>query len=102
MSFFPPLGPPGSSLLPQGSQAPTSAPPSFTPPRPLTSIYAVDPGGIAGCLFRFTFIWLENGQRFWFYPVFVGPTSIAGFRWTGRNWFYFGIDLRRVEAFSCY
>ncbi|MEC0184255.1 transporter [Paenibacillus peoriae] len=101
-SFGPPpgpMGPPGPGLQ---AQAPTAPPPQFTPPRPLVTAHAIDPLAISGCLFRNTFIWLTNGQRFWMYPVFVGRTSVAGFRWNGRFWTYFGIDTNRIEAFSCF
>ncbi|WP_090818677.1 transporter [Paenibacillus sp. yr247] len=87
-----------------GQQAPTSAPPDYTPQKPFTaagSTFAVEPGGIRRCLFNFTFIWLRNGQSFWYFPVFVGHNSIAGFRWTGFSWMYFGIDLRFIDAFTC-
>jgi hypothetical protein len=89
---------------PGGAHPPTSPPPSFIPQQPLNQqvgVMAVDPGGIRRCLFRFTYIWLTFGQQFWFYPVFLGPRSIAGFRWTGFNWVYFGIDLRHIAAFQC-
>ena len=36
--------------------------------------FAVDPGSIRLCLFRFTYLWLRNRQQFWFYPVFIGTT----------------------------
>ncbi|MGR6765559.1 transporter [Paenibacillus sp. T2-29] len=93
-----PFGPQGG----QQAQAPTSPPPQFTPPKPLVSAYAVDPGAIFGCLYRNTFVWLTNGERFWMYPVFVGRTSVAGFRWSGRFWFYYGVDTNRIESFSCF
>ncbi|WP_307449368.1 hypothetical protein [Paenibacillus sp. V4I3] len=102
-----PGGPGGPSFPggPQGGgqQAPTSAPPAYTPQKPVKSpgVYAVDPGGISRCLFRFTYVWLSNGQQFWYYPIFVGSTSIAGFRWTGFSWMYFGIDLRFIDSFTC-
>ncbi|MDO7906787.1 transporter [Paenibacillus sp. JX-17] len=104
---FNPFGPvfpsPGPGPGPgPGSQQPSSPPPSFIPPKPLTSVYAVDPGAIAGCLFRNTFVWLRNGQRFWFYPVFVGRNSVAGFRWNGFFWTYLGVDLNQIESFTCY
>ncbi|GGA77733.1 hypothetical protein [Ornithinibacillus halotolerans] len=82
--------------------APTSPPPSFTPQQPQFQLFAVDPGAIRGCLFRFTYIWLENGNSFWFYPTFVGRNSVAGFRWRGFRWVYFGIDLNRVRSFQCF
>ncbi|MFP5111445.1 hypothetical protein ACSU64_03545 [Bacillaceae bacterium C204] len=48
--FQPPFAPPG-----QGPDAgpPTSPPPSFVPQQQVEA-YAVDPGGIARCLFRYT------------------------------------------------
>jgi hypothetical protein len=54
------------------------------------------------CLFRNTFIWLYNGEGFWFYPIFVGPRSVAGFRWNGWSWTIFGIDTRRIISFTCF
>ncbi|WP_249871452.1 hypothetical protein [Oceanobacillus saliphilus] len=81
--------------------APTTPPPSFTPTQPDFQLLAVDPGAIRGCLYRFTFIWLRR-DAFWFFPTFVGRTSVAGFRWTGFRWVYFGIDLQRIQSFQCY
>lgn len=86
----------------QQGAAPTTPPPSFTPQQSQFQTFAVDPGGIRGCLFRFTYIWLNNRQAFWFYPTFVGRNSIAGFRWTGFRWVYFGIDLNRIQSFQCF
>ncbi|NEW07573.1 collagen-like protein [Paenibacillus sp. SYP-B3998] len=93
---------PGS---PGGAQPPSSPPPSYTPQKPFTATGAtaqfIDPGSIARCLFRFTYVWLRNGGQFWFFPVFVGPNSVAGFRWEGFRWRYFGIDVRLIDAFTC-
>ncbi|GGN55730.1 hypothetical protein [Oceanobacillus indicireducens] len=88
----------------QGQQQvgpPSAPPPNFTPQQSQFQTFAVDPGGIRGCLFRFTYIWLRRDQ-FWFYPTFVGRNSIAGFRWRGNRWVYFGIDLDRIQSFQCF
>ncbi|WP_338787788.1 hypothetical protein [Metabacillus sp. FJAT-53654] len=87
----------------QGSTAgpPTSPPPSFLPQQQVEA-YAVDPGGIAGCLFRYTYVWMRGFEQFWFYPTFVGRNSVAGYRWTGFRWVYFGIDLRQIQSFTCF
>ncbi|WP_058304147.1 hypothetical protein [Gorillibacterium timonense] len=95
MAFMPPQGPQGMQ------QAPTSPPPQFTPQQPAATAFAVDPGAISGCLFRYTFIWPRFGNGFWFFPTFVGRTSVAGFRWTGRTWVYSGLDLRFIQSFTC-
>ena len=92
---FPPMG---------GGQhhggAPSTPPPSHTPHEQV-SAFAVDPGAIRGCLYRFTFVWLNNGRSFWFYPTFVGRDSVAGYRWRGFRWVYYGTDLRRIRSFRC-
>lgn len=96
-------GPPeGGPQGPQSFQAPTAPPPQFVPQQQSVTGFAVEPGGIRRCLFRNTYIWLVNGQQFWYYPVFVGRTSIAGFRWTGFFWMYAGYDLRLISSFTCF
>ncbi|ALX49287.1 hypothetical protein [Lentibacillus amyloliquefaciens] len=110
-------GPPGQSGggppsgFPGGQQqvsAPSSPPPSFTPQQPQTQqvqgdfgVFAVDPGAIQRCLFRFTYIWLR-WDSFWFFPVFIGRQSIAGFRWQQNRWVYYGVDLNNIQSFQCY
>ncbi|MBM7647775.1 hypothetical protein JOC78_000715 [Bacillus ectoiniformans] len=119
-SFFPPFGPgPGNQPGPGGfppppppfppgggggggqSGPPAGPPPSFTPQQGAQA-FAVDPGAIRGCLYRYTYIWMRGNQQFWFYPVYVGRRSVAGYRWTGFNWVYFGVDLRRIQSFQCF
>jgi hypothetical protein len=92
---------PGPGGPPPGP-GPGGPPPQFIPHQPQASLYAVDPGAIAGCLFRNTYVWLNDGESFWFFPIFVGRTSVAGFRWNGRFWMYFGLDLRRIRTFTCF
>lgn len=98
-------GPGGPGGFPgQGQQQvgpPSAPPPNFTPQQSQVQTFAVDPGAIRGCLFRFTYIWLRRDQ-FWFYPTFVGRNSIAGFRWRGNRWVYFGIDLNQIQSFQCF
>ncbi|WP_010098318.1 hypothetical protein [Ornithinibacillus scapharcae] len=99
---FPGGGFPGQPGGGQQQGAPTSPPPSFTPQQQQFQTFAVDPGAIRGCLFRFTYVWLANGNAFWYYPTFVGRNSVAGFRWRGNRWVYFGIDLNRIASFQCF
>ena len=101
----PPFTPPGPPpVTPPGQPGPpTAPPPAFTPaPQAEIGLFAVDPGAIRGCLYRYTYVWLTNRQQFWFFPIFVGRRSIAGYRWTGFSWVYFGIDLRRISSFQCF
>lgn len=85
----------------QQSGPPNSPPPSFTPTQSQVQTKSIDPGGIRGCLFRNTYVWLRN-DSFWFYPTFVGRQSIAGWRWRRNRWVYFGIDLDRIQSFQCF
>ncbi|PKM94594.1 MAG: hypothetical protein CVU84_10385 [Firmicutes bacterium HGW-Firmicutes-1] len=96
----PPQGPPGS---PSGSM-PQGPPPSRIPRRSLggPSLYAVDPGAIWNCRYKYTYIWLEDGRSFWSWLVFVGRRSVAGYRWIGYGWVYFGTDLDNISDFVCY
>lgn len=100
---FPGGQPPGPSVggPQQQSGPPTSPPPSFTPQQPKVQTFAVDPGAIRGCLFRFTYVWFRR-DSFWFFPVYIGRRSIAGYRWERFRWVYFGIDLDRIQSFQCY
>jgi hypothetical protein len=98
----PPQGGPGRP--PQGG-GPTQAPPAFTPKRPQQQglqLQAVDPGAVRPCRYRYVYIWLRNGNSFWAWLTYVGRDSAAGWRWNGRRWVYFGIDLRRIDYFICY
>ncbi|CAM3696480.1 hypothetical protein [Marinicrinis lubricantis] len=85
-----------------GTGATLAPPPSYTPAQTQQATFAVDPGSIAGCLFRYTYVWLRNFEQFWFYPVFVGRNSVAGFRWNGFRWNYFGMSLRQINSFTCF
>jgi hypothetical protein len=98
---FPPSGPPpfggGDQYGP-----PSGPPPSYTPQQSYSaSPYGVDPRAIRRCRFRYTYIWLRNGNSFWFYPTYVGRDSIAGYRWRNRRWVYYGTDLDRIRSFQC-
>ncbi|WP_019153186.1 hypothetical protein [Robertmurraya massiliosenegalensis] len=99
--FQSPFGPPSQG--PVGGGPPTFSPPSFVPTQTQQiEAFAVDPGSIRGCLFRFTYVWLRGFQQFWFYPIFVGRNSVAGWRWDGFRWVYFGISLRQIQSFTCF
>lgn len=97
----PPFGPPSQG---QGGGPPTSPPPSFVPTQSQqqAQTFAVDPGSIRGCLFRYTYVWLRGREQFWFYPTFVGRRSVSGYRWNGFRWIYFGISLRQIQSFTCF
>ncbi len=96
----PPMGPPGV-----GGQfgAPSSPPPNFTPQKAAgVQPFAVSQASIRPCRFQFVYIWPTTGRPFWAWLINVDRRSIAGFRWNGRRWVYFGMDLRRIAMFECF
>lgn len=101
----PPFGQPGG---PQGSGAPSGPPPSITPSKQSATfqsgpgVMAVEPQTIRRCVFRFVYIWPRRGRGFWAWLTFVGRRSVSGYRWNGRRWVYFGMDLRQIDSFTCY
>jgi hypothetical protein len=106
----PGFGPPPSFVpFPGGGQQqgfggpPSSPPPSFTPQvQEGPSLQAVDPGAFYGCLNKYTYVTLTNRRSFWFYPTYIGRTSVAGWRWYGSYWGYYGMDTRRIRSFQCF
>ncbi len=105
----PPFRPPGPGPRPgpwpgrppfgPGEGAPTTPPPPYIPEQ---APYRVDPGTIKQCRNKYTYVWLDNGRSFWFYPTYVGRKSISGYRWIGFMWVYYGTDLNRIDSFICY
>ncbi|MBU5466815.1 hypothetical protein KQI49_08210 [Virgibacillus sp. MSJ-26] len=92
---------PNQPTAPQTGGPPTTPPPNFEPTQPSFQTFAIDPGAIRGCLYKFTYVWL-NRESFWFYPVYIGRQSVAGYRWRRNRWVYFGIDLDRIQSFQCF
>lgn len=86
MALLPPPGSPAQPLPP---------PPDFIPPYPILPSYIVD------CMFNYTYVWLWNGESFWFYPISVEYGAVAGYRWNGLAWFFYGTDPRFIRAVSC-
>ena len=97
--------------------APSMPPPNFTPEMPRSGAQPFSEDGnltetfrgggdpfrdLRRCLNRFTFIWLTNGNSYWFYPVFVRRHQVEGFRWRNGRWFYDRINLRRILFFRCF
>ena len=99
----PPGPPPGQGNANQGR--PSGPPPSRVPEQPVNAragARAVSPGSIRGCMGRFTYVWLSNGQEFWLFPIQIWGNSVAGFRWDRRfGWVYTGISLNRIDMFTC-
>ncbi|WP_103201658.1 hypothetical protein [Herbinix hemicellulosilytica] len=100
---------------------PPSSPPDFTPQLPREEQQLLsEPSGFRGpfgsriidfrrrprdfgrCLNRFTYIWMVNGNNFWFYPVSIGRNSIEGFRWRRNRWDYDRLNINRILFHLCF
>ncbi|MBW6409567.1 hypothetical protein [Clostridium weizhouense] len=103
---------PGGGNMPPGM--PQSPPPNYIPSKKDNGVQklsksqdspqakAVSPNSIRFCLFKYTYIWETNGKSYWAFLFNVDKRSISGFRWLGRYWVYFGLDLKRIDSFICY
>ena len=60
------------------------------------------PRNLRSCLNRFTFIWLFNGDSFWFYPIMISGQQVVGFRWQRGAWVFDRINIRRIFFHQCY
>lgn len=118
--FGPPPGPPsgGPSTGFPGkppSGAPSGKPPGYIPAKTDQGVQkvstssaggpqvkAIGPGTINFCLYKYTYIWQDNGRSYWAYLVYADNVSVSGFRWDGWRWVYFGVDLKRIDSFVCY
>ncbi|NMM63579.1 hypothetical protein HBE96_13015 [Clostridium sp. P21] len=93
---------------PQMGGAPFGPPPNITPSKQhahakyMPGTFAVDPGSLRPCRFRYVYIWPRRARPFWAWLDYVGRRSASGFRWTGHRWVRFGIDLRQIETFICF
>lgn len=97
-----PPGPPGGF---PGMQGPPGPPPAFTPSPPTQQFTSQMAGGwsISRCLFRHTFVWLQNGRSFWFYPIAVTRNQVIGFRWRNRGgWQYSVLNQAEIFTFNCF
>lgn len=83
----------------QQQPEPRVAPPTFSPPAPAWNNGS---RGISRCINRNTYIWLNNGNSFWFFPITVGRNAVIGFRWRGFGWVFQRIELRRIRNFQCF
>lgn len=109
---------PPSGQIPPGISAPRSAPPDFVPAGPFTEggvgrapaqfrerfrgDMRTRPRDFYRCMNSFTYIWLVNGNNFWFFPIFIDRQFVIGFRWRRNRWEFDRINLNRILFFACF
>lgn len=118
---FPPGGPgmggPSMTPPPGYGPQPSMAPPNFIPEMPdMNKRQMGEPTGFGTqyhsgssryrefrrCMNRFTYIWLFNGDGFWFVPTFVDRQFVMGFRWRKNRWVFDRINMNRILFFRCF
>lgn len=92
---------------------PMELPPKHTPPKcdsctkTIDSTdypkYGVSAKAISCCLDKLTYIWQNDKKEYWCYIFYIDHVCFVGWRWEKHinDWVYFGIDISKVEAFSC-
>ncbi|MED1952467.1 transporter [Brevibacillus nitrificans] len=106
---YPPPPPPPGGGYPQPPGGfpppPPGPPPGRTPSSPGARGYGgtrrIDAGSFYPCLYRYSYVWLKNGNSFWFYPVYISRSSVSGYRWRRDRWDYYGTELDRIAYFTC-
>ena len=101
--FRPPFNQPPSDNISQRNYPP-GPPPNIDPALGQTdpSLKAVSPRPLRSCRYQYVYIWLEDGRNFWTYLTYVGRRSVAGYKWIGYRWVYFGTDTDNISEYTCY
>lgn len=89
--------------IPQ-QQPPKNPPPNYTPK--LTdvaspNILAVSFDAISPCIYKYTYLWLKNGDAFWSYLVIINHTLVGGWQYKSGQWVYFTVNLPDIKNFIC-
>ena len=79
------------------STRPLHAPPASLPGR--NSRLNPDRAALQRCIGHTVYIWLKNGREFWFYPIHIGRTTVAGYAWKRGRWIYTGFSIHSIEFF---
>ncbi|PEJ56102.1 transporter [Bacillus sp. AFS002410] len=66
-----------------------------------TAPYGSNPLGIQNCMYRFTYLWLKNGDNFWFFLTTVAESNIYGYRFFGGRWNFYSVALSEIVSFHC-
>ena len=64
-------------------------------------LYAQNTWGLQNCIYRFTYLWLRNGDNFWFFLTTVGESRVYGYRFFGGRWNQYSVAVRDIVNFRC-
>ncbi|MCL2168764.1 MAG: hypothetical protein FWB74_01905 [Defluviitaleaceae bacterium] len=77
--------------------------PRTAPPQHIPKAHLARPGhdAIQSCLYKNTYLWLNNHQQFWFFPTFIGKSSICGYKRINDDWQFMGFGIEMIEKLYC-
>lgn len=79
---------------------PVNPPPGAVPNEPAAAV-PIEPSTLTPCAFKYTYLWLKNGESFWAYITSVGKKSVSGWKYTKNRWKQFGTRLTQIKKFTC-
>lgn len=104
------MPPPVGRVNENTPDAPKNAPPNFIPDRDKAhalgfektpGINLVMPSTVTPCIYKFTYIWLNNKSAFWSKPISIKQDSITCWIWNGTSWYLSQLLLRDLDCFIC-
>jgi hypothetical protein len=105
---FPPIYPPpapGPMPTPDGQyqpMQPTTPPPNYIPQQQQAQPLQVAPGSLRMCLYRWTYVWLRNGQQYWIWPFRIRQQTVSFYRFVPPfRYVRGGLDTRQINSFFC-
>lgn len=88
---------------------PSGAPPSVLPSKSDSNVHNTivlkeNPNSpkIKICLYKYTYIWLNNGISYWVYLTSVNRCYAYGYRWLNNEWVLIKVRICNIESFICY
>lgn len=92
----PPQPPMPGGIYGQPGQQQHGYPMPPRPPRPVNTF------ALRRCMFRTIYIWPRRGPGFFAWLNNAGRNTVSGYRWNGRRWELFAMDIRDIQRFRCY
>ena len=99
--------PPIGTLPPVQPVPPIGTLPPIQPVPPIGSLPIIqfpgsNQGSLSICMQRVSYVWLRNGENFWFFPNELSNNSLNGYRYNERaGWFNYSIPFYQIMAVTC-
>ncbi len=90
---------------------PNKYPPLFIPDKykakaegncKIPGLNIIDPISFNECLFKFTYVWLDDGLKFWSKPVHINEDYVLLWIWRNKFWIYGYIPTYLINSYMSY